>query len=73
MELKFQVQGKIRKPVTEVFDAVYNPNKLSEYFTTGGASGPLDEGKTVTWEFADFPGAFPVHVEKGSPRSNHCS
>jgi uncharacterized protein (UPF0297 family) len=34
MELKFQVQGKIKKPVTEVIDAVYNPKKLSGYFTT---------------------------------------
>jgi uncharacterized protein YndB with AHSA1/START domain len=67
VELKFQVHGKIRKPVAEVFDAVYNPAKLSGYFTTGGASGPLDEGKTVTWDFADFPGAFPVHVKKVVP------
>ena len=64
MDLKFQVYGKIAKPVAEVFDAVYNPRKLSGYFTTGGASGPLDEGTTVKWDFADFPGAFPVHVRK---------
>jgi uncharacterized protein YndB with AHSA1/START domain len=50
--------------LADVFDAVYNPSKLSGYFTTGGASGPLDEGTTVTWDFADFPGAFPVHVRK---------
>ena len=66
MELKFQVYGKIRKPVSEVFDAVYNPEKLSAYFTTGGASGSLDEGKTVTWDFHDFPGAFPVHVKQSA-------
>jgi uncharacterized protein YndB with AHSA1/START domain len=64
MELKFQVHGRIARPVAEVFDAVYNPDKLSGYFTTGGASGPLDEGATVKWDFADFPGAFPVHVRK---------
>lgn len=64
MELKFEVYGKIKRPVAEVFDGVYNPKKLSGYFTTGGASGPLDEGKTVTWDFADFPGAFPVHVKQ---------
>jgi uncharacterized protein YndB with AHSA1/START domain len=64
MELRFDVYAKIRKPVAEVFDAVYNPKKLSGYFTTGGASGPLDEGKTVTWDFHDFPGAFPVHVKQ---------
>jgi len=64
MELRFQVYGKIAKPVAEVFDAVYNPTKLSGYFTTGGASAPLVEGSTVTWDFADFPGAFPVQVRK---------
>jgi len=44
MDLRFTVQTKIQKPVSEVFDAVYNPKKLSKYFTTGGADGPLDEG-----------------------------
>ena len=67
MSLKFQVYGKIARPVAEVFDAVYNPAKLSGYFTTGGASAPLDEGTTVTWDFADFPGAFPVKVKKVEP------
>jgi len=67
MDLEFQVNGKIARPVAEVFDAVYNPKKLSGYFTTGGASGPLDEGTTVMWDFADFPGAFPVKVRKVEP------
>jgi uncharacterized protein YndB with AHSA1/START domain len=53
MDLRFTVQTKIQKPVGEVFDAVYNPKKLSRYFTTGGADGPLDEGKTVLWKFKD--------------------
>ena len=62
MELRFEVYGKIARPVAEVFDAVRDPAKLSGYFTTGGASAPLEEGATVTWDFADFPGAFPVRV-----------
>jgi uncharacterized protein YndB with AHSA1/START domain len=64
MKLEFQVSGKIRKPVAEVFDSVYDPKKLSGYFTTGGASAPLDEGTTVTWDFHDYPGAFPVYVKQ---------
>jgi uncharacterized protein YndB with AHSA1/START domain len=56
MQLKFQVQARIQKPVAEVFDAVYNPKKLSEYFTNGGSSGPLDEGHEVLWTFADMGG-----------------
>ncbi|OGB61770.1 MAG: ATPase [Caldithrix sp. RBG_13_44_9] len=64
MELKFQVKAIIDKPIPEVFAGIYDPDKLSQYFTTGGASAPLNEGTTVTWDFADFPGAFPVVVKK---------
>ncbi len=64
MKYEFPVQAKILKPVEEVFDAVYNPKKISSYFTTAGASAPLDPGTQVMWEFADFPGAFPVYVKE---------
>lgn len=67
MELKFTVQTKVQKPVTEVFDAVYDPEKLSGYFTTGGSSGPLEEGTTVMWSWHDYPASFPVHVKKTVP------
>ena len=73
MDLKFQIQTKIQKPVEEVFDAVYNPKKLSGYFTNGGASAPLEEGTTVQWAFADNPDqepiAFPVKVVQVIPNS----
>ena len=62
MELKFRVAARISRPVHEVFEAVADPRKLSQYFTTGGASGRLEEGSTVTWDFHDYPGAFPVEV-----------
>lgn len=62
MDLKFEVSGRIARPVEEVFEAVVNPDQLSAYFTTGGAKGRLETGATVTWDFADFPGAFPVKV-----------
>jgi len=69
MELKFQVQAKIRKPRHEVFEAVADPKHLSAYFTTGGASGRIQEGVTVKWRFADFPSdeGFPVLVKKVVP------
>jgi uncharacterized protein YndB with AHSA1/START domain len=71
MDMKFKVQTGIQKPVAEVFDAVYNPDKLSGYFTTGGASAPLDEGTTVEWSFDDWEGmkdmGFPVKVTKIVP------
>ena len=71
MELKFQVQIKIQKPVEEVFEAVQDPEKLSSYFTNGGAGAPLAEGTTVEWAFEDTPGEkvgpFPVRVKKVVP------
>jgi uncharacterized protein YndB with AHSA1/START domain len=62
MDLKFRVFAFIARPVHEVFEAVADPAQLSHYFTTGGAKGRLETGATVTWDFHDFPGAFPVHV-----------
>ncbi len=62
MEPKFTVSGRISRPVSEVFEAVVNPGHLSEFFTTGGAKGRLETGATVTWDFHDYPGAFPVQV-----------
>jgi uncharacterized protein YndB with AHSA1/START domain len=62
MAYEFTVSGRIAKPVHEVFEAVVDPGELSQYFTTGGAKGRLETGATVTWDFHDFPGAFPVEV-----------
>ena len=67
MDLKFRVAARISRPVHEVFEAVADPDKLSHYFTTGGAKGRLETGKTVTWDFHDFPGAFPVQVIEVEP------
>ncbi len=64
MSINFTVSGRISKPVSEVFEAIVDPKKLSGYFTTGGAKGRLETGATVTWDFHDFPGAFPVKVVK---------
>ncbi len=67
MDLRFTVSGRIAKPVSEVFEAVVDPGRLSRFFTTGGAEGRLETGSVVTWDFHDFPGAFPVHVSEVTP------
>jgi uncharacterized protein YndB with AHSA1/START domain len=48
----------------EAYEAVADPAILSKYFTTGGAKGRMESGKTVTWDFHDFPGAFDVDVDE---------
>jgi uncharacterized protein YndB with AHSA1/START domain len=67
MTLTFKVSGRIARPVHEVFEAVVDPDQLSRYFTTNGAKGRLEPGATVVWDFADFPGAFPVNVDEVIP------
>jgi uncharacterized protein YndB with AHSA1/START domain len=67
MDLKFRVFAHVSRPVHEVFEAVADPDKLSAYFTTGGARGRLEAGQTVEWDFHDFPGAFPVEVVEVVP------
>lgn len=67
MDLKFKVSAHISRSVDEVFEAVADPDKLSRYFSTGGAKGRLETGATVTWDFHDFPGAFPVEVVEVVP------
>jgi uncharacterized protein YndB with AHSA1/START domain len=67
MDMKFKVMIHVGRPVEEVFEAVADPKQLSSYFATGGASGGLEAGNTVTWDFHDFPGAFPVEVDEVVP------
>jgi uncharacterized protein YndB with AHSA1/START domain len=68
-ELSFTVSGRISRPVAEVYEAVADPGILSKYFTTGGARGRLEPDADVSWDFADFPGRFPVTVvEADAPK-----
>jgi uncharacterized protein YndB with AHSA1/START domain len=66
-ELRFTVSGRVARPPDQVYEAVADPAQLSHYFTTGGARGRLEGGTEVTWDFADFPGAFPVTVVEADP------
>jgi uncharacterized protein YndB with AHSA1/START domain len=67
MEPTFKVFIIVNRPRHDVFEAVADPGELSSYFTTGGASARLEQGETVMWDFADFPGAFPVDVTEVVP------
>ncbi|WP_029060844.1 SRPBCC family protein [Labrenzia sp. DG1229] len=64
MTLSFKIAGRIDRPVSEVFEAVVNPDSLSGYFTTGGSDGRLEPGVSVNWAFAEFPGSFPVKIDR---------
>ena len=66
-----QVQAKgidlVLRPIGEVFNAVVDPAVLSHFFISG-ASGPLEPGKTVEWQFGDVGAKLDVTVhEVNSP------
>jgi uncharacterized protein YndB with AHSA1/START domain len=63
MPPKFQVQLKIRKPVAEVFAAVVRPEQLTGYFLQT-SSGPLADGATVKWKFAEVSEPLDVVVHE---------
>lgn len=48
-----EAQMLIRKPVTEVFEAMANPDITSKFWFTK-SSGPVEAGKTLEWEWGQF-------------------
>lgn len=61
LEIKTAIQ--ISKPVDEVFDAIIDPAKMSNYFIAEG-SGKMIEGETITWKFPEFDDKFNIEVTK---------
>ena len=59
LEIKAALQ--IQKPSGEVFEAIVDPSKMSNYFISKG-SGRMIEGMQVMWKFPEFDDEFPVRV-----------
>jgi uncharacterized protein YndB with AHSA1/START domain len=66
-DLDFTVWAILDVPAARAYEAVADPAQLQQHFTMGGAVGRMETGSTVTWDFADFPGAFPVQVIEADP------
>jgi len=52
-KLEIEVALQIRKPVSEVFEAIVNPDKMSNYFISK-SSGRIQESKEIKWRFPEF-------------------
>lgn len=61
--LEIQCRLQIARPAAVVFEAIVNPDKMSNYFISKG-SGRMEEGQTLMWKFPEFEGSFPVSVGK---------
>ncbi len=61
LEIKTALQ--VQKPVHEVFEAIADPERMSNYFISKG-SGRMEEGKEIIWKFPEFDMEFPVRISK---------
>lgn len=59
LEIKAGIQ--IQKPVHEVFEAIVDPSKMSNYFIAYG-SGRMETGAKLTWRFPELDMDVPVRV-----------
>lgn len=61
--VKVKFENQISKPVNAVFRAIVEPERMSQYFISR-ASGPIAEGKTITWFFDDVGGVLDVVIKE---------
>jgi uncharacterized protein YndB with AHSA1/START domain len=61
LEIKAALQ--ISKPANEVFSAIIDPEKMSNYFISQG-SAKMKQGKQILWRFPEFDLEFPIRVDK---------
>jgi len=59
LEIKAALQ--VAKPVHEVFEAIVDPAKMSNYFISK-SSGRMEAGQKLTWQFPEFDMEVPVRV-----------
>jgi uncharacterized protein YndB with AHSA1/START domain len=62
-KLEIKAGLKVAKTSHEVFEAIVDPAKMSNYFISA-STGRMEEGATLTWRFPEMDMEFPVHVDK---------
>lgn len=61
--LEINTSIQISKPIEEVFEAIVEPEKMSNYFIAAG-SARMEEGRKVEWKFPEFDDRFNIKVQK---------
>lgn len=62
-KLHIKTKIQIQKPSSEVFEAIVDPGKMSNYFISE-STGRMEEGKSLNWKFPEFDIVFPVRIGK---------
>ncbi|MEO5776922.1 MAG: SRPBCC domain-containing protein [Flavobacterium sp.] len=66
--LEINVAMQVSKPISEVFEAIVNPEKMCNYFISQ-STGRMEEGKDLIWKFPEFDMEVPVKVVKAETNS----
>ena len=53
MDTQVTTKFKILKPTNEVFEAIVDPEKMSNYWFSSG-TGRVEQGKTITWRYDEY-------------------
>lgn len=53
----------IQKPVSEIFEAIVNPEIMQNYFISKG-SGRMETGNEIFWSFPEFKGFYPLTTKE---------
>ncbi|WP_397361829.1 SRPBCC domain-containing protein [Paenibacillus sp.] len=61
MDTQVTTKFKIFKTVNEVFEAIIDPEKMSNYWFSWG-TGRMEQGKTITWRYDEYNAEVDIHV-----------
>jgi uncharacterized protein YndB with AHSA1/START domain len=61
--LSIKTNIQIQKPIAIVFEAIVDPDKMSNYFISS-STGRMEENKKLIWHFPEFATDVPVLVGK---------
>jgi len=65
-KIQISTSLQISKKPEEVFNAIIEPAHMTQYFISK-SSGKMEGGKTLDWEFPEFPDSFPVRILSVKP------
>jgi uncharacterized protein YndB with AHSA1/START domain len=61
MDTQVTTKFKILKPANEVFEAIVDPEKMSNYWFSSG-TGRVEQGKTITWRYDEYNAEVTINV-----------
>ncbi|MCO0597470.1 SRPBCC family protein [Peribacillus butanolivorans] len=61
MDTQVTTKFKILKPVNEVYEAIVDPEKMSNYWFSSG-TGRVEQGKTITWRYDEYNAEVVINV-----------